>query len=542
MNNLRVTGLSLSMHFPDISANTVALLIGSVAILRVVQGCLDYYRVLASIRHLPGYRTVVNSASVFGNLLPPMPIFSLGRDHFWRLKHSSFAQRGLDVISAVSLWPRTVGMLWIADASVIKEIVWSRGRFPKPLHQYKVLTFFGENIVVSEADEWKRYRKIVAPAFSEKNNRLVWDATTKIMLELFDDVWAGQNEITVNHGVDLTLPIALFVIGAAGFGQGISWKADTVIPSGHQMTLKDALHTVTNDLPIKVLVPKWALGMTARFRRTRLAFDELNRYLLEMIQARRSAVKEEKHDLFSSLLAANEDDGLAQGERKLSDSELIGNIFIFLVAGHETTAHSLCFALAMLALYPEEQDTLYQHIKSVLPDGRIPTYDDMPHLTYSLAVFYESLRMFAPVTTIPKSSAEDVTFNVTDVNGERRTITVPQGMSLSLNVPGLHYNPRYWEDPYTFKPSRFLGDWNRDAFLPFSSGYRACVGRKFSETEGTAVLTFFVSRFKIEIKEEPQFTAETFEQRKERVLRASSVVTLAPNRVPLVFKRRNSSQ
>ncbi|KIJ61829.1 hypothetical protein HYDPIDRAFT_176809 [Hydnomerulius pinastri MD-312] len=485
------------MQVSGISVETVALLLGSVAVLRVVQGYLDYRRVLASIKYLPGHRTVVSSATVFGNLFPPIPILSLGHDHFWRLKHSSFAQRGLDVVSAVSWWPSAAAVLWIADASIVKEIMWSRGRFPKPLHQYKILTFFGENIVVSEADEWKRYRKIVAPAFSDKNNRLVWEATTKIMLDLFDDVWAGKNEITIEHGVDLTLPIALFVIGAAGFGRDISWKEDDIIPPG------------------------------------------ASKYLLEMIHARKAADKaEERHDLFSSLLAANEDEGLSKDERKLSDSELIGNIFIFLVAGHETTAHSLCFALAMLALYPEEQENLYQHIKSVLPDGRIPTYDDMPLLTHSLAVFNESLRMFAPVTNVPKSSAEDATFTTTDVNGEKQTITVPQGMILSLDVVGLHYNPKYWEDPETFKPSRFLGDWNKDAFLPFSGGYRGCVGRKFSETEGTAVLTYFVSRFKIEIKEEPQFAHETFEQRKERVLGARSAITLAPTRTPLVFKRR----
>jgi len=125
-----------------------------------------------------------------------------------------------------------------------------------------------------------------------------------------------------------------------------------------------------------------------------------------MIQDRKgSRCKEDDHDLLSRLLAANDDENLSEGEVKLSDSELIGsydlrlycgrivtmffnNIFMLMVAGHEvihlsslhlrhsdnsqTTAHSLAFALALLALYSDKQEELYQHIKRVLPDGRIP--------------------------------------------------------------------------------------------------------------------------------------------------------------------------
>ncbi|OAX30733.1 cytochrome P450, partial [Rhizopogon vinicolor AM-OR11-026] len=319
--------------------------------------------------------------------------------------------------------------------------VWSRGRFPKHLSQYAVLTIFGNNIIVSEGDEWKRYHKVVARAFSERNNRLVWNVTTQIILELFDTVWTGKDEVVVDHAVDLTLPMASFVIGAAGFGRHISWKDDSVIPPGHQLTFKDALLTTSHDLFIKLLVPRWAMGFTKHFRRARLAFDELHRYLTEMIQERKgSQLKEDGEDLFSTLLAANSDENLLKDEVKLNDSELISNIFILMVAGHETTGHSLAFALALLALYPDKQEELYQHIKRVLPDGRIPTYDDMPSLSYSSAVFNETLRMFPPVCCVPKLNAENTMFTITDVNGTKRTVSVPQGIALTLAVPALHYN------------------------------------------------------------------------------------------------------
>ena len=110
-----------------------------------------------------------------------------------------------------------------------KEVTSSRHRFPKPVEQYKVLLFFGANIVASEGEEWKKFRKITAPAFSDvrpvwynsdillltfsiqRNNRLVWDETSLIMLDLFDNVWIDQDEIVVDHCVDITLQVFLYL-------------------------------------------------------------------------------------------------------------------------------------------------------------------------------------------------------------------------------------------------------------------------------------------------------------------------------------------
>ncbi|RDB24803.1 hypothetical protein Hypma_007792 [Hypsizygus marmoreus] len=517
---------------------TAILVAFSFSILYVVQKLLEFWRAIRSIQNHPGYRTLLSPTGVVANFLPPTSGIAPGRNYLFINKHRMFEYFGSDIHSVISIWPKSLVTLNLADASAIKEVSSSRSRFPKPVHQYTVLTFFGRNIVASEGDEWKKYRKISAPAFNDKNNRMVWDETIKIMDSLFKDVWGNKPSITTDHCVEVTLPIALFVIGAAGFGREISWREDDSVPAGHQLTFKNALHIVTTDIFLKLIIPDGALGLTKRFRDVRLAFNELEQYMSEMIKERQSSVKKEaRYDLFSSLLDANDMD---VGEAKLSVSELIGNIFIFLVAGHETTAHTLCFTFAMLALYQEEQEILYQHVTTVLSDGRTPTYEDMPLLTQSMAVFNETLRMFPPVTGIPKESAEDTTLTTTNADGEKTVVPVPKGANIMIDVPGLHYNPRYWEDPESFKPSRFLGDWPRDAFLPFSAGARACLGRKFFETEGIAILTMLVSRYKIEIKEEPEFARETFEQKKSRVLNARAGLTVTPIRVPLVFKLRDS--
>ncbi|KAJ3991355.1 family 614/534 cytochrome P450 [Lentinula boryana] len=260
----------------------------------------------------------------------------------------------------------------------LQEVTASRARFPKPVEQYKVLSFFGENIVASEGDDWKRYRKIAAPVFSDRNNKLTWDETVRIILDLFDNVWGSQECIIIDHALDITLPVKLLFPVIFDFGLRISWK-DEGIPPNHQMSFKDALHEVSMNCFIKILFPNWAMGLTEHTRRVRLAFEELDSHMLEIISKRRHAEKkEERHDLLGGLLDASADDP------SFTDRDLTGNIFMFLVAGHETTAHTLCFTFAMLALYPDQQEILYQHIKSILADGRLPVRFAQTPLDFTL--------------------------------------------------------------------------------------------------------------------------------------------------------------
>ncbi|KAI0261701.1 cytochrome P450 [Russula aff. rugulosa BPL654] len=236
------------------------------------------------------------------------------------------------------------------------------------------------------------------------------------MMDLFDNVWGDRSEVVVDHCVDVTLPIALFVISVAGFGRRMTWTI------------------------LKLVVPDWATNLTKQTRKVGLAFTELKQYMLEMVEARRDVDKvEERYDLFSGLLDATQDE--TGGKAALSDDELMGNMFIFLLAGHETTAHTLCFSFALLALYPDEQECLFQHIKGVMSSlNGMPAYEDMSHFTQSLAVFYETLRLFPPVAGISKVTVQDTTLTVSNVNGGKTTFPVPSGMQVNLHIAGLHYN------------------------------------------------------------------------------------------------------
>ncbi|KAI0739086.1 cytochrome P450 [Daedaleopsis nitida] len=513
-------------------------LVGFIVAIFLLRKFIDFRAAAASVNNLPGFRTLFNERFVWFPFRVRGVSPGLQSEVNLYRKYKDFEEGGWDIMSGVNLFPASEVTLYLADPTVIKDVIGARSRFPKPLGPYKILLAFGPNLVASEGDEWKRQRKLVAPAFSEKNNKLVWDETVRIVHDLWDNVWGDKDTVDIDNITDLTVPITLLIIGVAGFGRRISWQEDAIAPAGHKMTFKQALHIVSRNLFLQLMCPAWLLRWgTPLMRQFYLASNELQRYMQEMVAARRSAeVKEERHDLFSSLLDANE--GLNETGEKLSDGGLLGNIFVFMIAGYETSAHTLAYAFILLALYPDEQEKFYQNIKKVLGDCTTPTYEQFSTLSYGMAVFNETLRLFPPVITIPKQSAEDTTFTTTNAAGEKRTIPVPKGTYITVHTPGLHNNPKYWEDPDKFDPARFLRDYPRDAFLPFSGGPRGCIGRGFSETESVAVLTLLIARYRVEIRDEPRFAGEDFAQRRARLLKSKLSVTLYPERAPLVFKRR----
>ncbi|KAF7760802.1 hypothetical protein Agabi119p4_10211 [Agaricus bisporus var. burnettii] len=506
------------------------------AVVYAIRWIVNFRQAARSLSNLPGYRTLLHSESNLGNFLPKIRGIVPGTNFPFIDKHSVFAWAGCDIVGHVSMFPCKADIV-VADAAVIKEITTSRSRFPKEVTQYGTFSFFGPNILASEGEIWKRYRKISAPSFSERNNRLVWDEAVSIMKDLFNSGWENKKEISVDNCLDITLSFSLYVISAAGFGHKMTWKENKAIPPGHLMSFETSLYTVSTYVLQRLLLPDWAVGLTKKTREIDLGFKELRSYMIEMIEARKNSEEVKRHDLLSNLLLANASDGESEG---LNADEIISNVFIFLLAGHETTAHTLCYTFALLALHPDEQEKLYQHIKSVLKDPQVPTYDEMSLLTRSMAVFNETLRMYSPATLIPKCSAEDTTLTVPNAKGETVVIPVPKGTNVFLHIPGLHYNPKYWEDPFSFNPDRFMQpNWNKDAFLPFSAGARGCLGRKFAEIEAIVAITMLVSQYKIAVQEEPCFAGETWEQKKERVLKAARVLTLTPVKVPLVFTRRS---
>ncbi|CAE6422648.1 unnamed protein product [Rhizoctonia solani] len=459
-------------------------------------------------------------------------------DRAFQAKYSDFSRAGKDAYMQVAM-TKLRPNVYIADPQAIKTIAMQRQRYIKDVEYLdQFIGNYGQSLAMVEGEIWKRQRKETQRAFNEKNIRLVWSETEDIMQRLFK-IWdsSDNKEVRIDNVPDMTEMLALLVISMAGFGRRISWDpTDDKVPEGRQMSFSNALRTVSKNLI---------------FRNVTTAFSEFGEYLISMInlgrknsKAASDGPKDEpqaeivRDSLFSILLSANNEN--AEDEKRgLDDKEVAGNIFLFLFAGHETTAHTLAFCLGLLALHSEVQKEVHAQIEQFMKSHGKLEYSKLNELNLVECVFWEGLRMYPVVAT--EDSVITVARNGLGADeNSREDFFIPKGANIWLSFAAVHYNPTYWPEPEKFRPKRFLEPYNKDAFLAFSTGSRSCIGRRFAEIEGIVALAMLIERYEIKVDEEkfPVIPGESVLEREARLLNPIQEATIAPMRVPLIFERR----
>jgi cytochrome P450 len=202
----------------------------------------------------------------------------------------------------------------------------------------------------------------------------------------------------------------------------------------------------------------------------------------------RDPESETPRDLFDLLRAARDPE---TGER-FSRVQLRDQLATLLLAGHETTAVTLFWALTLLALDPTEQQRLADETR-----GLDITVDVLPRLVRTRAVVNETLRLYPPAFAIARESIGPDRLGDFDLPARTVVIMAPWV---------LHRHRRYWRDPDAFDPDRFMPDAPqppRFAYLPFGAGPRVCVGAQFALTEAVLVLGSMLQRFRLELVDEP---------------------------------------
>ncbi|XP_050308951.1 cytochrome P450 4C1-like [Anthonomus grandis grandis] len=167
---------------------------------------------------------------------------------------------------------------------------------------------------------------------------------------------------------------------------------------------------------------------------------------------------------------------LDDGYKKESDSDLYNELLLFAFAATDTTGHTLAFAFAMLAIYPEIQNKAYEEIMSVIGDRNVE-WADVQNLKYIDAILCETLRLMPTIPLFGRYCSEDV---------EVGDMVIPKGSNVILCAFKIQRNPEYWEDPLKFDPSRFFPE-NMSkivpgSYLPFSIGARNCIGQTMAMT------------------------------------------------------------
>jgi len=331
--------------------------------------------------------------------------------------------------------------------------------------------------------------------------------------------------------------VAFLIISACGFGFPSPWAAPEISGDG-EMPVQEALRLVAESHLLMLTAPKWLLHLPIpKFTRTRKARDRLIKFMQEQVTERKAEVSagNTRADAFTMLVKANQDEA---GKYQLDDQELIGNVFLFMFAGHETTAHTLAATLGFMAIHDEIQDEVLEQILSVVGTGREPEFDDYSKLDKVLAIFYESARMFPAGHVLIREATEDTILTVPNPVGQEgsKTIPIPKGTQITVDMIGLQYNPRYFENPEMYKPSRWYGlPADSELFTAFSVGPRACIGRRFATVEATCFLALLLRDWKVLPILRDGESKQTWAA---RVMDAHIVLTLGVADIPLRFERR----
>jgi cytochrome P450 len=176
---------------------------------------------------------------------------------------------------------------------------------------------------------------------------------------------------------------------------------------------------------------------------------------------------------------------------RLTDEQIRDELFVFLIAGHDTTSTTLAFSLWSLGRDPVLQERVAQEVSGLGP--RALTVDDLPKLAFTARVIHEALRLCPPAPIIVRSAMQDAT-----VDGVR----IPAGTQVIVGAYAMHHDPSLWSEPELFDPDRFagyrpVGD-DRWRFLPFGAGPRSCIGDHFAMLETTLGLATIIGRTRVE--------------------------------------------
>jgi cytochrome P450 len=365
----------------------------------------------------------------------------------------------------------------VSHPELVEDVLVSRARlFHKGFNEQMVRPAAGNGIFLSEGDFWKRQRRMVAPPLHKA--RIAGYAST--MVDVAERVVAGFADGEVRDLYEDMTGIGLAIAARTLFGVDVREAA------GFASALSDLMACVKARIDSVVPLPDWVPTPTLlRLKRSKRHLDTI---LYDAIRKRRGGAGPEREDLLTLLLTArDEDDGQGMTDQQLRDEAM--TLFI---AGFETSAINLAWALHLLSKHPRVADALRVEVGAALGD-RPPSADDVGRLASVERVAREAMRLYPPAWIMDRTALEDL-----DLGGFR----IPRGSQLWVSPWILHRDPRFWDDPEAFVPDRWQGDLQkrlpRFAYFPFGGGPRVCIGNAFAMMEVVLVLTTLVRRFRFD--------------------------------------------
>jgi len=336
----------------------------------------------------------------------------------------------------------------------------------KDLSTRELMPLVGQGLLTSEGELWRRQRKLAAPPMQPK--RIADYAQTMVRCAEAAFMAYGRDEARDLHA-DL-MHLTLEIVGKTLLGFDARADADII---AHALDVF-MVRFEEQFRSVMAVLPK-ALPTPARVR-SRRAIAQLDAIIYRVIARCRTQDTEATH-LLGQLVRARDEQG-----RPMDDVQLRDEAVTMLLAGHETTALALSYAVHLLAKHGEHAARLRAEVDAVL-GRRSATLQDVPKLVFADAVVRETLRLYPPAYAIGRSVVEPF---------ELAGYAVPAGTELMMSPYALHHDARYFPDPERFRPERWL-DGSTDAlprfaYFPFGGGPRICIGNHFAMLEAVLVL------------------------------------------------------
>jgi cytochrome P450 len=256
--------------------------------------------------------------------------------------------------------------LVVADPEAGQDILIRRREFVKD-EKGTALDVFGKSVFSLNGPDWQRHRRITTTFFNEKISKSVWKESL-VQASSMLRTWSSKGKEGVRTMSQDTMTLSLHVLTANGFGKSYDFDAGVQeIPQGHSISYRESLRLIITNIFSTILlarlpIPEWI--MPASWLEVKKATAEFMQYMVEILHEERTLTSEnQNYNLLSAFLRASE----AEKERDgLSDSEIFGNLFIYTIGGHETTANTIAYAILLLAIHPQWQEWIREEIRMVL--------------------------------------------------------------------------------------------------------------------------------------------------------------------------------
>ena len=333
----------------------------------------------------------------------------------------------------------------------------------------------GNGLLVSEGDLWLTNRRLSQPAFQRGRVAGYAGAMTDLVTRMLHDWKHGETRDVHADMMQLSVAIVARLLFNADLGPAVAEVeiAQREVMEAYVSRYNSVFFLLSEKLP------------TPANLRMKRAANRL-RTILERSVLDHQLAANGRDDLLGLFLRAHGDGSSHMTRRQLEDE-----VMNFFLAGHETSANGLAWALHLLADAPDVQARLHAELDEAL-QGRTPTVEDLPRLRFTEQIVTEALRLYPPLWVIGRQAVEDC-----DIGGYH----VPAGTLVQMSQWVVHRDTRWYEDPHEFRPERWAerppAGLPRCAYFPFGAGARMCIGNNFALLEMALAIAAIGQRFRL---------------------------------------------